>query len=90
MRHSSLFLKDMATTEIFTSYEAQCADHLRRQPQFPRCARGLGDLYARLGRLDSAARWLEFYLSRKTEPDPDAERLYRQILNGSFHAPSPR
>lgn len=81
-------VQSLPPEQVLASYEAQCAGHLTHQPELPRCARGLGDLYARIGSLDNAARWLEFYLSRKT--GPDAERLYRQIRNGSYHAPSPR
>jgi hypothetical protein len=74
--------------DVLTSLDAQCRNQIEHQPSLPRCARGLGDLYARLNLVDRSRQWLEVYLSRNSEPDPEIERLYEQIRSGSFHAPS--
>jgi hypothetical protein len=60
---------------VFASLEAQCTDHVLHEPGRPGCAYGLADLYTRLGNADRAAAW---------------RAVYDQILNGTFHAPSPR
>jgi hypothetical protein len=60
---------------VFNSLEAQCTDHVLHEPGKPGCAYGLADLYTRLGNADRAAAW---------------RTAYDQILNGTFHAPSPR
>jgi hypothetical protein len=60
---------------VFNSLEAQCTDHVLHEPGKPGCAYGLSDLYSRLGNADRAAAW---------------RAAYDQILNGTFHAPSPR
>ena len=60
---------------VFNSLEAQCTDHVLHEPGRPGCAYGLADLYTRLGNADRAAAW---------------RAAYDQILNGTFHAPSPR
>ena len=62
-------------TEVFTSLEAQCSDHVVHEPGKPGCTLGLADLYTRLGKPDRAATW---------------RAAYDEIRNGSFHAPSPR
>jgi len=71
-----------------TVWMPQCRNQIDHAPWMPRCARGLGDLYARLNQLDRSRQWLEFYLSRNTEPDPAIDRLYEQIRSGTFHAPA--
>jgi hypothetical protein len=77
--------------QVFASLDAQCTDHLARQPESPRCALGLGgDLYPRLRMTERSAYWLQRYLALTKAPDPDAERLLQQIQSGSTHAPTTR
>jgi hypothetical protein len=90
MRQPPPGVQPLDPREVFASLEAQCTEYVQHVPQQPRCARGLGDLYARLGHLDSSRQWLEFYMSRNTDPDPDIDRLYQQIRSGTFHAPAQR
>ena len=90
MRQPPAGVQPLDPREVFTSLEAQCTEYVQHVPEQPRCARGLGDLYARLGDLNRGRQWLEFYMSRNTEPDPDIDRLYQQIRSGTFHAPAPQ
>jgi hypothetical protein len=80
----------LPSTDVFTSLEAQCRNQIDHAPGMVRCARGLGDLYARLNALDRSRLWLEAYLARNTEPDPPIDQLYNQIRSGTYHAPALR
>jgi hypothetical protein len=74
--------------QVFVSLDAQCSDHLAHLPDSPRCALGLGgDLYPRLKMFDKAAYWLQQYVALAKNPDPDAERLLREIQGGGQRAP---
>ena len=76
MRQPPPGVQPLNLDEVFTSLEAQCTDHLLHEPGKPGCALGLADLYtqARQGR------------PRRTR----MALAYDQVLNGTFHAPSPR
>jgi hypothetical protein len=75
--------------QVFASLDAQCADHLARQPESPRCALGLGgDLYPRLNLRDKAVYWLQRYVA--LAKDPTAESLLQQFQSGAPHAPASR
>jgi hypothetical protein len=88
MRQPPPGVQPLPPGDVFTSLDAQCRNQIEHQPSLPRCARGLGDLYARLNMLDRSRQWLETYLSLNTEPDPDIDRLYQQIRSGAFHVPA--
>jgi hypothetical protein len=90
MRQPPAGVQPLDPGQVFTSLNAQCQDRIQHQPALTRCALGLGDLYARLNRLDESRQWLAFYLSRTANPEPAAERLYQQIQSGTFHAPATR
>ena len=75
MRHPPPGVQPLDPSEVFTSLDAQCSDHLLHEPGKPGCVAGLGNLYIRLGKTDRVARW---------------RAAYEQIRNGTFHAPSPR
>jgi len=87
MRNPPPGVRPLPPTDVFTSLEAQCRNQIEHAPGMVRCARGLGDLYARLNALDRSRQWLEAYLARNTEPDPLIDNLYNQIRSGTFHAP---
>jgi hypothetical protein len=75
MRHPPPGVQPLDPSEVFTSLDAQCSDHLLHEAGKPGCVVGLGNLYIRLGKTDRVARW---------------RAAYEQIRNGTFHAPSPR
>jgi hypothetical protein len=75
MRHPPPGVQPLDPSEVFTSLDAQCSDHLLHEAGKPGCVVGLGNLYIRLGKTNRVARW---------------RAAYEQIRNGTFHAPSPR
>jgi hypothetical protein len=75
MRQPPPGVQPLDPSEVFTSLDAQCSDHLLHEPGKPGCIAGLGNLYIRLGKTDRVAKW---------------RAAYEQIRNGSFHAPSPQ
>ena len=75
MRQPPPGVQPLDPSEVFTSLDAQCSDHLLHEPGKPGCVVGLGNLYIRLGKTDRVAKW---------------RAAYEQIRNGSFHAPSPQ
>jgi hypothetical protein len=80
MRRPPPGVEALNSLDALTAMEAQCAEHIRHSPGEPRCARGLGILFARIGDAPRARRWLAFYFERRTEPEPDLDRLYQQLL----------
>jgi hypothetical protein len=80
MRHPPPGVEPLNSLEALTSMEAQCAEHIQHLPGQPRCARGLGDLFARIGDTPRARRWMVFYLQHRVEPDPEADAMYRRLL----------
>jgi hypothetical protein len=60
--------------------EAECALHIEHEPDYPLCARSLGDLSLRAGDRDRARRMLGLYLSNTTQKDPSAEAALRKLV----------
>jgi len=87
MRQPPPGVQPLPRNEVFTSLEDQCRNWIEHEPGSLRCARGLGDLYARLDKLPESLKWLEFYISN-SRPDPAILSLYQQIRSGTFHAPT--
>jgi hypothetical protein len=80
MRHPPPGVEPLNSLDALTSMESQCAEHIQHMPGQPRCARGLGDLFARIGDTARARRWMAFYLEHRVEPDPEADDIYRRLL----------
>jgi hypothetical protein len=80
MRHPPPGVEPLASLRVLDHMEAECDLHLERQPQFPRCARGLGQVFARIGDLTRARRWIGVYLAHPHDPDPEAEQQYQRLL----------
>ena len=62
-----------------TSLESQCEVILANDPGRPRCARGLGRLFARMGDLTRARRWMGEYMERRQDQIAADDRLYQQL-----------
>ena len=80
MRHPPPGVEPLNSLDALTSMEAQCAERIQHLPELPRCARGLGDLFARIGDTARARRWMAYYLEHRVEPDPEADAIYRRLL----------
>jgi len=68
--------------EAIGAMEDECVEHIRVAPSEPTCARGMAKLFMYIRDTPDARRWLGFYLERKVEPDPEAERQYQMMLTG--------
>ena len=66
-------------TRVLDHLEAECGWHIQHQPQYPRCARALGQVFAKLGEYKRARQWIGVYLSEPHTPDPEAEDAYRRL-----------
>ena len=64
---------------MLESLEKQCAEHVQHDPARPYCARGLSEVYAFTGNVEQARQWMEYYLERRTGPDPESERTYQSL-----------
>jgi hypothetical protein len=60
--------------------EAECTLHIEHEPEYPLCARSLGDLSLRAGDNQRAKRMLGLYLSNSTEKDPSAVQALRRLM----------
>jgi len=80
MRHPPAGVEPMDSMKVFDHLEAECGLHLERQPEFPRCARSLGQVFYRANDLERARRWIGLYLAHPHDPDPEAERAFQQLI----------
>ena len=60
---------------LLDSLAAQCQEHVTHDPIHPRCAFGLGELYAFRGDPEHAHQWMSYYQDHRTGPDPEADRI---------------
>jgi hypothetical protein len=79
MRHPPAGVQPLDSLEALDSIELQCREQVQHVPEKPRCARGIGELYAQIGDQQRARQWLQFYLDHRAESDPDAERMLRSL-----------
>jgi tetratricopeptide (TPR) repeat protein len=70
---------------LLAGLEQQCEMHIRQDPRRPRCARGLAEFHAFLGHPAQAEQWMAYYLERRVEPDPEAERTYNSLRVTSWN-----
>jgi hypothetical protein len=82
MRQPPPGVAPLANTEIVPAMEDECTEHIRLVPSEPNCARGMAKLFQHLNDNADSRRWMAFYLERKLEPDPEAERQYQMMLAG--------
>jgi hypothetical protein len=72
-------VEPLSPAEVLPHIEAECELHIGREPQYPRCARSLGQMFARLGDYPRALKWVGVYLSHQHEPDPQAEEAFQKL-----------
>ena len=75
-------VQPLAPEMAMASLESQCETILANDADHPRCARGLGRLFARMGDLARARRWMGVYMEHRKDSNPADERLYRQLSGG--------
>jgi hypothetical protein len=80
MRNPPPGVAPLNSLDVFTHMEAECSLHLDNEPQYPRCARSLGDVFLKVGDRLRARRWLATYLEKTKEPDPQVQAALQQLL----------
>ena len=81
MRHPPAGVEPLGSLEVLDHLEAECGLHIEHEPQYPRCARSLGQVFLKLGDAARARRWIGEYVRLKTEPDAEAEQAYARLLS---------
>jgi hypothetical protein len=81
MRHPPPRIQPLDSLQVLTHMEDECSLHMEHEPQYPRCARGLGQIFAKLGDFSRARKWIGEYLAHPHGPDPEAEQAYQQMIN---------
>jgi hypothetical protein len=66
---------------VLTNMEDECALRIGHEPEYPRCARSLGQIFAKVGDFSRARKWVGIYLEHPHAPDPEAEQAYQRLLN---------
>jgi hypothetical protein len=79
LRNPPAGVRPLPSPAVFTSLESQCDVILANDPERPRCARSLGRLFARMGDIARARRWMGLYLERRKDRNPADDQLYRQL-----------
>ena len=79
MRQPPPGVEPIDSLRVLDHMEQECKLHIEKEEQYPRCARGLGQVFSKLGDLARARQWLGVYLSHPHEPDPEAESAYTQM-----------
>ncbi|HEY1337628.1 MAG TPA: hypothetical protein VGF59_08970 [Bryobacteraceae bacterium] len=82
MRKPPVSVEPLPSLRVLDGLEAQCDLHIQHEPQLPRCARALGQIFAKIGDYPRARRWIGVYLDHPHDPDPQAEEAYRKMSGG--------
>lgn len=82
-----VFLRDVPAgmpvfdaSRVLDHFQAECELHVAREPDFPTCARQLGDFLLRSGDAPRALRALSVYMPHAPAGDTDARRVYLQLM----------
>jgi hypothetical protein len=80
LRHPPPDVEPLNSLAVFEHLEAECELHIQHEPQYPRCARSLGQVFSQVGDYARARRWIGIYLSLPHDRDPEAEEAFRKLL----------
>jgi hypothetical protein len=80
VRHPPPGVEPLDSLRVLDHMEAECDLHIEREPQYPRCARSLGQVFEKVGDFTRARRWIGVYLAHSHEPDPEAEQEYQGLV----------
>ena len=58
MRHPPPGVPPLDSLRVLDHMEEECDLHIEREPQYPRCARALGQVFEKVGDLTRARRWI--------------------------------
>jgi hypothetical protein len=74
-------VQPLNSLDVLTHMEDECGVHIEHEPDSPRCARSLGQVFSKVGDFSRARKWVGVYLEHPHAPDPEAEQAYQQLLN---------
>jgi hypothetical protein len=87
MRHPPPQVHALDSLQVLDHMEDECALHIEHEPQYPRCARALGQVFSKVGDFPRARKWIGEYLSHPHAPDPEAEQAYQKLISTSEPRP---
>ncbi len=73
-------VQPLNSLDVLTHMEDECGLHLEHEPGSSRCARSLGQIFAKVGDYARARKWVGIYLEHPHPPDPEAEEAYRRLV----------
>ena len=79
MRQPPPGVQPLPPERIFASMEAQCQATLNNDPDRPRCARSLANLFRNAHDLVRARRWMGLYLEHRPDQNPADDAFYQQL-----------
>lgn len=74
-------VQPLDSMQVLTHMEAECELHITGDPRYTRCARALGQVFAKIGDRKRARQWIGIYLDHPHPPDLEAEQAYQQLLS---------
>lgn len=74
----------LPSLQVLDHMEAECSEHIEHQPEYPRCARALGQVFSQVGDVRRARLWLRTYLDLVHQADPEAEEAYRRFVQAGY------
>ena len=74
-------VQPLNSLDVLTHMEDECGMHIDHEPDATRCARSLGQIFAKVGDFARARKWIGFYLDARIRPTPRRKQAYRQMLN---------
>jgi hypothetical protein len=80
LRHPPPDVQPLSSLAALEHLEAECDLHIQHEPQYPRCARSLGQVFSRLSDFPRARRWIGIYLGLPHDRDPEAEDAFRKLI----------
>jgi len=79
MRQPPAGAQPLDSLGTFNGLEDECSEEIAHEPQYPRCARALGQTFSKIGDYARARRWIGIYLAHAAAPDPEAEEAFRRM-----------
>jgi hypothetical protein len=80
LRHPPDEMPVLDSSQVLATMESECDLHMQHEPQFPGCARNLGQIFSNTGDFANARRWLGVYLAHAPGRDPEAEEAFRRMV----------
>jgi hypothetical protein len=80
MRRPPVEVQSIDSLRVLDYLEAGCELHIEHEPEYPRCARSLAQVFLKLGDATRGRKWIGTYLRLARVPDPEAQAAYQKLL----------